>query len=94
MLTAFPDLKLVVVSIAWTSQNAMVDRWTLTGTWTEPFLSGPLNGVKPTGRPFTIEGASFYEWEGGKIKRYENYYDRLSLLGQIGALAPPAAAAR
>lgn len=89
MLAAFPDLKLVVVSNAWTGPRTMVERWTLTGTWTERFLSGPLTGVAPSGRPFTIEGASFYEWENGKIKRYENYYDRMSLLGQIGALGGP-----
>ncbi len=89
MLAAFPDLKLVVTSNTWTSPRTMVERWTLTGTWTERFLSGPLIGVAPSGRPFMIEGASFYEWENGKIKRYENYYDRMSLLGQIGALGGP-----
>lgn len=92
MLAAFPDLKLAIVSNAWAGPNTMVERWTLSGTWTGRFLTGPLTGAVPSGRPFVIEGASFYEWENGKIRSYENYYDRLALLGQIGALAPPAPA--
>jgi hypothetical protein len=37
---------------------------------------------------FTVPGASFYEWENGKIKKYDAYYDQISFLTQIGAIPP------
>lgn len=36
-----------------------------------------------------MPGASFYQWEGDKIKEYNSYFDQMALLTQIGVIPPP-----
>lgn len=91
LFTGVPDFKVQTVSSHFVNENLMAVRWVITGTWTQPFPRGPLAGATPTGKSFSVPGASFYEWSDGKIKRYDAYFDRMSLLTQIGAIQVPPA---
>jgi hypothetical protein len=57
----------------------------------------PLAGVAPTVRRFTVQGMSLYEWDNGKSRSNENYFNVLAKMAQIRALSlrvaqPPAGA--
>lgn len=93
-LTAFPDFQVKVDSNEFLDDRRMVERWTISGTWTHPFPAGPFAGLTPTGKRFSVTGASFYTWDGTKLESYENYYNVLSLMVQIGAVSLPPTAAR
>jgi len=41
-------------------------------------------GLQPTGKSFSVRGASITEMHGGKVKRYADYYDGTALVRQIG----------
>lgn len=43
-----------------------------------------LVGIKPTGRKVELPMLNIYEIEGGKIKRARLYYDKTTLLRQLG----------
>jgi hypothetical protein len=62
-----PDFHVNVVSVDVVSEHRVVDQWVISGTWTQPFPSGPLQGAKPTGKPFKVAGAGFYDWQNGRI---------------------------
>jgi predicted ester cyclase len=59
----------------------------VTGTWTKPATVGPLAGMPPTGEPTRLDTANFFELENGKIAACIQYYDRMSLLMQLGVIA-------
>lgn len=91
--SAFPDFQVQSAAPDFLDDRRIVERWTATGTWTQPFPAGPLAGVVPTGRRFTVQGVSLYEWDNGKISSYENYFNVLAMMAQIGAVAMPTAQA-
>lgn len=86
---AFPDFQVTTVGMDLVGSRSMFERWIITGTWSRPFKAGPLAGAPASGKRFTARGASYYEWDNGKIKAYEAFGDQLSLLSQIGALGAP-----
>ena len=47
---------------------------------------GGLLGLPPSGRPFRIQTAFFYEVKGGKIVREQRVYDFTGMLVQCGIL--------
>jgi steroid delta-isomerase-like uncharacterized protein len=57
--------------------------WTLAGTYTGDTPSGPVKGKR-----FSIRGASFMITEGGKVKRFTDYYTLVDFYRQVG---PPKA---
>ncbi len=65
--------------------------WTFSGEDT----AGGLAGQPPTGKSFSVPAASFFEVEGNKIRRVEDYYNLADLLRQLGlpadAWTPPPA---
>jgi steroid delta-isomerase-like uncharacterized protein len=60
--------------------------WVLSGTHT-----GDLRGIPATGRPFSVRGASIARIEGGRIREQRDYWDRMTLLIQLGVLPDPGA---
>lgn len=77
-VTAFPDWRADVHRVM-PMGNLVVVEWTTSGTFTAPF-----RGTAPNGRRFERRGCSVAEVERGLIVRYRDYYDRLTLLQQLG----------
>lgn len=89
---AFPDFAVQTISADFVDPRTMYERWVITGSWSGSFKAGPLAGARPSGQRFTVPGVSRYEWDAGRLRRYDAWFDQLALLAQIGALgAPPKA---
>lgn len=84
--TAIPDFKLVMKQVDPISGNQLVDQWTVSGTWKNPFPGGPLAGMPATGKGFVLSGSSFHQLKDGKLVSTVQYFDNLSFLTQIGAI--------
>jgi steroid delta-isomerase-like uncharacterized protein len=85
----FPDAKCETVGLNPISEHLWVWRWVLRGTNT-----GTYRGLPSTGRTLVLPGCEFIEVRVGKIQRIEGYFDRLTILGQLGlAPSPPARSA-
>lgn len=89
--TAIPDFKVRVVSANPISNRMLAEQWVISGTWKNPFPGGPLKGKQPTGKSFTVPGATFLTWQGDQIVSDTQYYDQMAFLTQIGAIPPPSA---
>jgi len=76
--TAFPDLKLEIVSIVGEG-NFVATRWIARGTNKGPFL-----GMEPTGKSAVTTGLGMAEVRNGKFVSDFNVYDSISLLKQLG----------
>jgi predicted ester cyclase len=50
-----------------------------------------LPGFPVTGRPLTLSGCEFLEARGGKLHKVDGYFDRLTILGQLGLAPGPTA---
>ena len=80
-LTAAPDC-------VWTRDSmppilgtdAIAFQWTFSGTHTGPFA----DGTKPTGKKFSINGATIIRLRDGKIAYQGDYYDAYGFLKQLG----------
>jgi len=66
--------------------NWYAAEWRAVGTNDGPWAA---LGLPPSGRSFTIEGASVGLSEGNRIKRHTEYWDLNSLLTQLGVSGPP-----
>ncbi|MDB5854781.1 MAG: hypothetical protein JWR22_2822 [Herminiimonas sp.] len=86
LFAAVPDARVQVASVATPDEETMVQQWVVNGTWTAPFSSGVLAGVPPTGKSFTVPGASFIKFKDGKIISETQYYDQLAYIAQLGVL--------
>jgi steroid delta-isomerase-like uncharacterized protein len=86
LFAAAPDVKVQVASVAIPDENTMVQQWVVNGTWTAPFSSGVLAGIPPTGKAFTVPGATFFKLKDGKILSETQYYDQLAYIVQLGVL--------
>jgi steroid delta-isomerase-like uncharacterized protein len=76
--TAFPDLKIELVSLV-AEGNFVASRWIARGTNKGSFL-----GMEPTGKFAVTTGLGMAEVRNGKIVSDFNVYDSLSLLRQLG----------
>lgn len=77
---AFPNASMEIESIGFAKENLVVTEFTIRGTHT-----GPLpDGTAATGRPFVSRGASFTQFEGGKIVSEHVYQNPLSIIEQLG----------
>jgi len=83
IFTAFPDFKLEVKSFVANDDMAAAE-WVMTGTFLGEIQSA---GMKPTGKGFSVRGASMAELRGGRIGRHTDYYDGAAFLRQIGVIA-------
>jgi steroid delta-isomerase-like uncharacterized protein len=86
LLLSMPDMKATVVSAGTFDTDVYAGRYVVTGTWTKPATIGPLAGMPPTGKPIRLDTADFLELENGKIAACIQYYDRMSLLMQLGVI--------
>lgn len=88
-LDACPDLKVTVLE-TFESDAAVAVRWRCVGTHRFPLhdvLGSPV--VAATQRAFVIEGALIQQITAGRIRHIWNYFDRLSLMEQLGLLHVP-----
>jgi len=82
--TAFPDSRVEVINIAATSDQAAVEfmgRGTHTGV-----LRTPKGDVQPTGRKIDLRFCDVYHTSYGQIISLHSYYDRMTMLQQLGLL--------
>ena len=84
----FPDAVCETVSLDPVTKNLSVWRWILRGTNTASY-----RGIPPTGRSLTLHGCEFIEVRGGKPHRVDGYFDRLTIMAQLGLAPGPAAPA-
>ena len=85
-LTAFPDLRFDATALEVfcnSDATAVVSTWSATGT-----MTGPLQGVPPTGRRGTLTGMTLSRFAGDQIREYRITYDGLLYLQQLGLLPP------
>ena len=75
---AFPDWSVEVANIV-ASGPYVVTEWKTTGTH-----EGMFRGESPTGIRVRRSGCSVAEVQDGRIVRYRDYYDRSTLLEQLG----------
>ena len=75
---AFPDWTVEVANVV-ASGPYVATEWTTTGTH-----EGMFRGESPTGIRFRRDGCSVAEVHSGRIVRYRDYYDRATLLEQLG----------
>jgi predicted ester cyclase len=85
---AYPDIKAEVVGEKLFGTTTICGRFHVTGTWTNPMTAGPRAGMEPTGKAFTLQRADFFEIKDGKIVAWTQYYDRMTLLTQMGIIPP------
>lgn len=85
LLTAFPDIAYTTDDPI-STDNAVVVRWTATGTHT-----GEFQGHAPTGRTATWTGINIFRLECGRIAAIVTELDAMSRAEQLGLL--PGAAA-
>lgn len=82
LFVAFPDLEVETVGLDPISDTVTVWRWVVRGTH-----RGPFRGMAATDREVVLPGCEFIAAGPAGIERVDGYYDRLSLLAQLG-LAP------
>ncbi len=75
---AFPDWAVEVSNVV-ASGRYVATEWKTSGT-----QQGVFRGESPTGIHFRRDGCSVAEVEEGRIVRYRDYYDRSTLLEQLG----------
>lgn len=67
-----PDLRAEVTELVG-EDDVVIAYWTARG-----IAVGPLQGVEPTGKPFTLEGISRIRFSGGRIVEYQTMVGTLS----------------
>src|ERR1700747_884485 len=78
--TAFPDLRLTIEDLIAEGDTVMA-RWSCHGTH-----KGDLNGIAPTGKPFTIPGVTIARFVNGKLSEGYVNWDALGLMQQLGVV--------
>lgn len=82
----FPDARCDTEALAPLSTELWVWRWTARGTNT-----GSYRGIPATGRQLVLPGCEFITLGGDAITRVDGYFDRLTILIQLGLAPQPAA---
>jgi steroid delta-isomerase-like uncharacterized protein len=75
---AFPDWHVEITTLVSSGRTVVVE-WTSGGTF-----RGSFRGETPNGRSFHRRGCAVAEVERGKIVAYRDYYDRATMLDQLG----------
>ena len=78
LFTAFPDLKLELISNTVASNGTVAAPWLLFGTH-----KGPVGDYAPTNREIILPGCDFIIVENGKVKKVIGYFDREYLFSQL-----------
>lgn len=74
---AFPDFRTDLTSLFAVGTQA-ASEWVARGT-----LKGEVFHLKPTGRSYSVRGASMMELRDGKIKRNTDYYDSAVMIKHL-----------
>jgi len=82
-VAAFPDFSIRSRTVIG-RDDLVAYEWSAHGTHTGPLTRPDGDAVQPTGRPFTRTGVAIVELRDGKIVRYRDYFDRLTLTEQLG----------
>jgi steroid delta-isomerase-like uncharacterized protein len=82
--TGFPDAIFETVALHAITADLAAWRWVMRGTHT-----GSYRGLPPTGRSLNLPGCEFIEVRQGLVQRVEGYFDRLSMLQQLGVVPAP-----
>jgi steroid delta-isomerase-like uncharacterized protein len=88
VFAAFPDATTATVALYPITDELTAWRWIIRGTH-----AGPLRGLPATGRAIVLPGCEFIQVRRGSIQRVDGYFDRLTLLAQLGAAPAPASSA-
>lgn len=80
LFEAVPDLEVVLGTIHGGAVVA-TGQWHLEGT-----VTGPLNGIEPTGRRISLDGIDVARFDGSTVRTNEVYYDGLAFARQVGLL--------
>jgi steroid delta-isomerase-like uncharacterized protein len=78
--TAFPDWHSTIEEMI-AEGDCVAERWTGRGTH-----RGDLQGIPPTGKRVEVPGVVFYRIEDGKIVEFRGWFDRMSLMQQLGVI--------
>jgi steroid delta-isomerase-like uncharacterized protein len=78
----FPDLHFTIQDV-FGSDDKVVARWIMSGTFTGDFM-----GLAPNNKKFKTRGIEIYQFESGKIKEVWTVWDGLSPLLEIGVVVP------
>lgn len=84
--TAFPDYHLEL-RLAFGEGEWLAVRLHTTGTMTGPLMLSDGTEVPPTGRTIEQDWTALVRFEGDKIAAFDEFYDQLTLMVQLG-LAP------
>ena len=76
--TAVPDFSIELLNAGEIEPGVVAHHWLVRGT-----DAARADGSKPTGRSFTIQGASIIQLEGDKIRSDQAYFDRKALEKQL-----------
>ena len=74
----YPDFKLEINDKVFEA-NRLVTHWTCTGTH-----NGEFQGIPATGKRINIRGLALARIENGKVAEEHVYFDRLTMLEQLG----------
>jgi steroid delta-isomerase-like uncharacterized protein len=81
-----PDITTETTGLDAISDQVSVWRWTIRATQTNTY-----RGLPPTGRSIAFPGCEFIEVHNDKIHKIVGFYDRLTMLTQLGfTITPPA----
>jgi steroid delta-isomerase-like uncharacterized protein len=84
-LTAFPDAHIDVTLMIAQGDYVFV-HWTATGTHTGPLHTATGSPIPATGKQVALKASETYQLHGGKISHLWGFFDRVSLLGQLGVM--------
>ena len=80
--TAFPDQRNELIELRHADDAVIVEIW-LKGTHT-----GPLRGIPPTGKEFTVRVMAFFIFEGEDLVCERVYFDAATMMSQLGLIQP------
>ena len=81
LFAGFPDATTETMALYAITEDLSVWRWVIHCTHT-----GSYRGLPPTGRSVILPGCEFIEVRASKVQRVEGYFDRLSMLQQLGLI--------
>jgi len=87
IINAFPDLH-YHTSLIITQDDYAVVHWSMHGTHDGALQTPSGNSIPPTGKHMMITGSSTYQIKNGKFFRVWAFWDRMSMLDQLGLLPP------
>jgi steroid delta-isomerase-like uncharacterized protein len=79
LFVGFPDMTAETLALDPLSEQDWVWRWVFHGTNT-----GSFRGLPPTGHRVAMPGCEFIEIRDDYVHRVVGYYDRLTMLSQLG----------